>query len=51
MLGITTGKRVQIGIDTFRSDRITNEVIKGKVIYPYGLGTGAWCPGAKELIK
>jgi hypothetical protein len=29
MLGITADKRLQIGIDTFRSDRITNEVIKG----------------------
>ena len=29
MLGITTGEVVQIGIDTFRSDRIADEVIKG----------------------
>ncbi len=29
VLGITAGKRIRIGIDPFRSDRITNKVIQG----------------------
>jgi len=37
MFGIATGKGIEIAIDAFGSDGITNEVIKGKMIDSYGL--------------
>ena len=50
VFGIATCQGVKIGIDTFGSDRIANEVIQRQVVYLDGLRTYPRCSGLYELL-
>ena len=51
MLGITTIKRVQVGIDALWTDGIANQVFKDQLVDSYGLRACARCSGFDKLVK
>ena len=51
MFSIIAGQGVQIGVDTFRGERIGNEVVECKMVYLDGLWTCPRCSGLDEVIQ